>query len=90
MTPSKTKTAMNEKATKEEAQTVPGTSGLQRQAQGSSELQKVITECEQAEADLYARRGYGGYIKTEHLDAIRATKQEAKEKLQSQSRSRTM
>jgi len=41
------------------------------------EAQAVIEENVKAEEELFTLRGYGGYIKTEHLQAIRATRDEA-------------
>jgi len=38
--------------------------------------QKELAENEAHEAELYAHRGYGGYIDTEQIEAIRATTQE--------------
>ena len=66
----------------EKTKAVAGTGGLQRAE--SSEVKahrQIIEECNQAEAQLYASRGYGGYIKTEHLDALRAARIEAQHKL---------
>lgn len=41
------------------------------------EFQTVIKETEAREAELYAGRGYGGYINTSHIEAIRKDREEA-------------
>jgi len=45
--------------------------------QSRSEREKEIKALEAEEAALYCQRGYGGYIDTERLTAIRQRKREA-------------
>jgi len=48
--------------------------------------QKIIEENEAHEAQLYAQRGYGGYINSEQLEAIRQTTQELVENIERERR----
>lgn len=45
-------------------------------------LQEIIEENEAHEAQLYAQRGYGGYINSEHIEAIRKATWEAVQKIE--------
>ena len=70
---------MSEEKTKAERRT----RALQCASKSGQDQEDVQTIKEQdaAEADLFARRGYGGYIKTETVEAIRATREEAVENI---------
>jgi hypothetical protein len=69
---------------KKKAEAVRRASTLQRGEEGSpiESAIEIVKEQVAAEAELYAKRGYGGYIKTEHIKAIRATRDEAVEKVE--------
>lgn len=67
----------------QETQATSGTSSLQRAPKSRSlkELEAHIASCDRAEADLYARRGYGGYIDSETLQQIRDGKEKSAKEL---------
>jgi len=73
---------MSEEKTKAEA--VRRAAQIQRGEEGSEIERTVAIVKEQVafEDSLYAQRGYGGYIETEHLTAVRATRDEAVEKVE--------
>jgi len=52
-----------------------GTGGVQRQTESPED--KIIRETNAEEDQLFAQRGYGGYIDTEKLSAIRAKRAQA-------------
>jgi hypothetical protein len=64
---------------KTQTQTVAGPRPVQRDAgpQGRSEREKEIASLQAEETQLFTSRGYGGYIDSERLAAIRKRKSEA-------------
>lgn len=67
---------MNEK---EKAETLARPGGLQRPQESSDE--KTVRECKAKEAQLYAARGYGGYINTEEINELREKQKAAQDRI---------
>lgn len=70
----------NEDQSTPKAKVKPGPRSLERKTKGIS-AQKFIAECDRQEAQLFAQRGYGGYIDTEELNTLRKIKDDAKARL---------
>jgi len=56
----------------QKTKTISGAAGLQRRPE--IEVLKEIAACEEDEATLFAVRGYGGYINSKEIEAIRQAK----------------
>lgn len=68
---------MNEKTPKQKAEALRRARTVQQnESPEIKAAQKDLEENVQVEDFLYARRGYGGYIKTEEIQAIRETTEE--------------
>lgn len=56
----------------QKTETLEGSGGIQRQTRSEKSLLDDIQIFAKEEADLYAKRGYGGYINTQDLQRLRS------------------
>lgn len=74
---------MSEDKAKNQAEALSGTGGMERQKEGGEveSLKSIIRENKALEEALYAQRGYGGYIDTDHITHTRKTRKECEDRL---------